>query len=233
MHGKLSHVEQSLVFKSYPGKRKIIFCTNTAETSLTIKEVKYVVDCGLAKDYRFIPSSGLNILKVNWISQSSANQRAGRAGRTAAGKCYRLYSESDFGVMEVHQEPEIRKVHLGTAVMRILALGVEDVQKFEFVDAPDPEAINIAVKNLEQLGAIEYKYNGFELTDTGRHLVKLGIEPRLGKITLDCFSYGLKKEGVVLAAVMANASSIFCRDALVTCASGEAEFIVKELLHVH
>ncbi|WVZ66724.1 hypothetical protein U9M48_015909 [Paspalum notatum var. saurae] len=211
LHGKLSSLEQNLVFKSYPGKRKIIFCTNIAETSLTIKEVKYVVDCGLAKEYKFVPSSGLNVLKVGWISQSSANQRAGRAGRTGAGKCYRLYSESDFGMMEVHQEPEIRKVHLGTAVLRILALGVRDVKKFEFVDAPDPEAINMAVSNLEQLGAIEYKHSGFELTDAGRLLVKLGIEPRLGKIMLDCFSYGLKKEGLVLAAVMANSSSIFCR----------------------
>ncbi|KAL5198889.1 hypothetical protein ABZP36_002401 [Zizania latifolia] len=211
MHGKLSHVEQSLVFKSYPGNRKIIFCTNIAETSLTIKDVKYVVDSGLAKESRFVPTSGLNVLKVNWISQSSANQRAGRAGRTGPGKCYRLYSESDFSMMEVHQEPEIRKVHLGTAALRILALGISDVQSFEFVDAPNPEAINMAVKNLEQLGAIKYECNGFELTDTGRHLVKLGIEPRLGKIMLDCFSFGLKKEGVVLAAVMANSSSIFCR----------------------
>jgi ATP-dependent RNA helicase DHX8/PRP22 len=211
MHGKLSRVEQSLVFKSYLGKRKIIFCTNIAETSLTIKEVKYVVDSGLAKECRFVPSSGLNVLKVNWISQSSANQRAGRAGRTGAGKCYRLYSESDFGMMQVHQEPEIRKVHLGTAVLRILALGVRDIQNFEFVDAPDPESINMAVKNLEQIGAIKYECNGFELTDTGRRLVKLGIEPRLGKIMLDCFCLGLNKEGVVLAAVMANSSSIFCR----------------------
>ncbi|VAI13723.1 unnamed protein product [Triticum turgidum subsp. durum] len=211
MHGKLSHVEQSRVFNSYPGKRKVIFCTNMAETSLTIKEVKYVVDPGLAKESRFVPSSGLNVLKVNWISQSSANQRAGRAGRTGAGKCYRLYSESHFRMMEVHQEPEIRKVHLGTAVLRILALGVRDAQNFEFVDAPNPEAINMALKNLEQLGAVKCKCNLFELTDTGRYLVKLGIEPRLGKIMLDCFDSGLRKEGVILAAVMANSSSIFCR----------------------
>ncbi|KAM0850437.1 hypothetical protein ACQ4PT_053082 [Festuca glaucescens] len=211
MHGKLSPVEQNRVFRSFPGKRKIIFCTNIAETSLTIKEVKYVVDSGLVKESRFVPTSGLNVLKVNWISQSSANQRAGRAGRTGAGKCYRLYSQSDFSMMEVHQEPEIRKVHLGTAVLRILALGVKDAQNFEFVDAPNPEAINIAVKNLEQLGAIKCKCNCFELTDVGRHLVKLGIEPRLGKIMLDCFGFGLRKEGVVLAAVMANSSSIFCR----------------------
>ena len=211
MHGKLSHVEQSRVFNRYPGKRKVIFCTNMAETSLTIKEVKYVVDPGLAKESRFVPSSGLNVLKVNWISQSSANQRAGWAGRTGAGKCYRLYSESHFRMMEVHQEPEIRKVHLGTAVLRLLALGVRDAQNFEFVDAPNPEAINMALKNLEQLGAVKCKCNLFELTDTGRYLVKLGIEPRLGKIMLDCFDSGLRKEGVILAAVMANSSSIFCR----------------------
>ncbi|KAF7063805.1 hypothetical protein CFC21_070289 [Triticum aestivum] len=211
MHGKLSHVEQSRVFNSYPGKRKVIFCTNMAETSLTIKEVKYVVDPGLAKESRFVPSSGLNVLKVNWISQSSASQRAGRAGRTGAGKCYRLYSESHFRMMEVHQEPEIRKVHLGTAVLRILALGVRDAQNFEFVDAPNPDAINMALKNLEQLGAVKCKCNLFELTDTGRYLVKLGIEPRLGKIMLDCFDSGLRREGVILAAVMANSSSIFCR----------------------
>ncbi|VAH73546.1 unnamed protein product [Triticum turgidum subsp. durum] len=211
MHGKLSPVEQSRVFKSYSGMRKIIFCTNIAETSLTIKEVKYVVDSGLVKDSRFVPSSGLNVLKVNWISQSSANQRAGRAGRTGVGKCYRLYSEADFSMMELHQEPEIQKVHLGTAVLRILALGVKDARNFEFVDAPNPEAINMAVKNLEQLGAVKCNCNCYELTDTGRHLVKLGIEPRLGKIMLDCFGFGLRKEGVVLAAVMANSSSIFCR----------------------
>uniref|UniRef100_A0A453E741 RNA helicase n=1 Tax=Aegilops tauschii subsp. strangulata TaxID=200361 RepID=A0A453E741_AEGTS len=211
MHGKLSPVEQSRVFESYSGMRKIIFCTNIAETSLTIKEVKYVVDSGLVKDSRFVPSSGLNVLKVNWISQSSANQRAGRAGRTGVGKCYRLYSEADFSMMELHQEPEIQKVHLGTAVLRILALGVKDAQNFEFVDAPNPEAINMAVKNLEQLGAVKCNCNCYELTDTGRHLVKLGIEPRLGKIMLDCFGFGLRKEGVVLAAVMANSSSIFCR----------------------
>ncbi|GJN33125.1 hypothetical protein PR202_gb21691 [Eleusine coracana subsp. coracana] len=195
---------------------KIVFTTDSCllhhcMSDTSQDEVKYVVDSGLAKECRFVPSSGLNVLKVNWISQSSANQRAGRAGRTGVGKCYRLYSESDFGMMQVHQEPEIRKVHLGTAVLRILALGVRNVQNFEFVDSPDPEAINMAVNNLEQIGAIEYNCNGFELTDTGRHLVKLGIEPRLGKIMLDCFSYGLNKEGVVLAAVMANSSSIFCR----------------------
>ncbi|OUZ99589.1 Helicase [Macleaya cordata] len=211
LHGKLSSEEQNRVFRNYPGERKIIFATNLAETSLTIPGVKYVVDSGMVKECRFEPSNGMNVLKVCRISQSSANQRAGRAGRTEPGKCYRLYSEFDFQSMPAHQEPEIRRVHLGVAVLRILALGVKDVQEFDFVDAPSPKAIDRAIKNLIQLGAISKKNGVFEFTDTGRYLVKLGIEPQLGKLILDSFDYRLKREGLVLAAVMANASSIFCR----------------------
>lgn len=211
MHGKLSYEEQSRVFQSYPGKRKVIFSTNVAETSLTIRGVKYVVDSGMAKDCRFEPSTGMNVLKVERISQSSANQRAGRAGRTESGKCYRLYAESEFQSMNMHQEPEIRKVHLGIAVLRILALGIKSVQDFEFVDAPDQSSIETAIHNLVQLGAVIFKNEVCELTKTGKMFVRLGIEPRLGKIVLDCYSFGLGKEGVVLAAVMTNSSSIFCR----------------------
>ncbi|XP_020575693.1 ATP-dependent RNA helicase DEAH11, chloroplastic-like [Phalaenopsis equestris] len=211
LHGKLSHEDQIRVFCNYPEKRKIIFSTNVAETSLTIQGIKYVVDSGMVKESRFEPSTGMNLLRVTWTSQSSANQRSGRAGRTEPGKCYRLYSKSDFQSMTVHQEPEIRKVHLGVALLRILILGVKNVQDFEFVDAPSPEAIDKAMQNLVQLGAVVCKNHFFELTSTGSTLVKLGIEPRLGKIILESFSCGLRKEGVVLAAVMANYSSIFCR----------------------
>ncbi|XP_010942622.2 ATP-dependent RNA helicase DEAH12, chloroplastic-like [Elaeis guineensis] len=211
MHGKLSCEEQNRVFQSYPGKRKIIFSTNVAETSLTIQDVKYVVDSGMVKESKFDASSGVNVLKVCRISQSSANQRAGRAGRTAPGRCYRVYSEHDFQSMQMHQEPEIRKVHLGIACLRILALGVKNVQDFEFIDAPSPKAIEVATQSLIQLGAIIHCKDAFELTETGHCLIKLGIEPRLGKIILDCVSCGLIKEGLVLAAVMTNASSIFCR----------------------
>lgn len=211
LHGKLSHEDQFRVFSNYPGKRKIIFSTNVAETSLTIHGIKYVVDSGMVKDSRFEPSTGMNLLKVTRISKSSANQRSGRAGRTESGRCYRLYSESDFQSMQLHQEPEIRKVHLGVALLRILELGMKNIKDFEFVDAPSSEAIDKAMQNLVQLGAVQSKNNFFELTSVGHKLVRLGIEPRLGKIILDSFYYGLKKEGLVLAAVMANCSSIFCR----------------------
>ncbi|GMP25974.1 hypothetical protein CsSME_00002606 [Camellia sinensis var. sinensis] len=211
LHGKLSYEDQRRVFLDYPGKRKVIFATNVAETSLTIPGVKYVVDSGMVKESRFEPGTGMNVLKVCRISQSSANQRAGRAGRTEPGRCYRLYSEYDFVLMPCHQEPEIRRVHLGVAVLRILALGMKDVQSFDFVDAPSVTAIDMAIRNLIQLGAVVLKNDVLELTKDGLKLVRLGIEPRLGKMILQCFDNQLGKEGVVLAAVMANANSIFCR----------------------
>ncbi|KAL1538654.1 RNA helicase [Salvia divinorum] len=211
LHGKLSYEDQHRVFLTYPGKRKVIFATNVAETSLTIPGVKYVVDSGMVKESMYEPATGMNILKVGRISQSSAKQRAGRAGRTEPGTCYRLYSEDDFESMLPHQEPEIRKVHLGVAILKIMALGVKDLQEFDFVDAPSASSIDIAVRNLIQLGAIVLKNDVYELTTEGQHIVKLGIEPRLGKIILQSFHHRLGKEGLVLAAVMANSSSIFCR----------------------
>ncbi|CAK8537397.1 unnamed protein product [Lathyrus sativus] len=130
LNGKLTSEEQFHVFQNYPGKSKVIFSTNLAETSITIPGVKYVIDSRLVKDYRFDPCTGMDVLKVCWISQSSANQRARRAGRTEPGRCYRMYSEADYHSMELNQEPEIRRVHLGVAVLKILALGGEECAGF-------------------------------------------------------------------------------------------------------
>ncbi|XP_068646559.1 ATP-dependent RNA helicase DEAH11, chloroplastic-like [Aristolochia californica] len=211
LHGKLSSEEQNKVFQNYPGKRKILFSTNLAETSLTIPEVKYVVDSGMVKESRFEPGSGMNLLRVCRISQSSANQRAGRAGRTAPGKCFRLYSELDFQSFSLHQEPEIHRVHLGVAILRIIAIGINTVQDFDFVDAPSQKSVELAIKNLILLGAIRLENNILELTFVGWKLVKMGINPQLGKLILNSFDHGLGREGIVLASVMANASGIFCR----------------------
>lgn len=211
MHGKLSYEDQARAICNYPGKRKVIFATNVAETSLTIPDVKYVIDSGMVKEKRFEPSTGMNVLKVDKISQSSANQRKGRAGRTGPGICYRLYSEDDFKNMKKHQEPEILKVHLGIAILRILALDMKNVQDFDFVDAPNQQAVEKAIQSLLRIGAIVSNPDGFVVTDTGQRILKLDIEPQLAKIVLDSFSCGLRKEGLVLAALMANASNIFCR----------------------
>ncbi|KAI3695771.1 hypothetical protein L1987_78771 [Smallanthus sonchifolius] len=211
LHGKLTHEEQYRVYLSYPDKRKVIFSTNLAETSLTIPGVKYVVDSGMVKENRFEPGTGMNVLRVCNVSQSSANQRAGRAGRTEPGKCYRIYGESEFRSMPCHQEPEIRRVNLGIAVLRILALGIHNIREFDFIDAPCNASIESAIKNLIQLGAVGLENGAHKLTKDGRMLVKLGIEPRLGKMILKCCENRLGREGLVLAAVMTNSSSIFCR----------------------
>ncbi|KMZ74084.1 putative ATP-dependent RNA helicase [Zostera marina] len=211
LYGKLSHADQRRIFQNYAGKRKIIFSTNIAETSLTIPGVKFVVDSGMVKESRFEPSNGMNVLRVCRVSKSSAQQRAGRAGRNEAGKCYRLYSESDFELMISYQEPEILKVHMGISVLKILSLGIKNLNDFELIDTPGLKSIDVAIQNLVRLGAISCKAGVLELTVTGRRMVKLGIEPRLGKIILECQRHNLIKEGIVLAAVMANSSSIFCR----------------------
>ncbi|KAJ0265970.1 ATP-dependent RNA helicase DEAH12 [Hirschfeldia incana] len=211
LHGKLSFEEQFRVFQNHPGRRKVIFATNIAETSLTIPGVRYVIDSGMVKESKYEARTGMSILKVCRVSKSSAQQRAGRAGRTEAGRCYRLYSKHEFGSMSLNQEPEIRRVHLGVALLRILALGVDNIADFDFVDAPDPAAVAMAVKNLVQLGAVVEKNGILKLTQEGHCLVKLGLEPKLGKLILGCFRHRMGKEGIVLAAVMANASSIFCR----------------------
>jgi ATP-dependent RNA helicase DHX8/PRP22 len=113
--------------------------------------------------------------------------------------------------MELNQDPEIRRVHLGVAVLKILALGVKNVQDFDFVDAPSPSSIERAIRNLIQLGAIKLNNNVHELTSEGRCLARMEIEPRLGKLILGCFQYALGREGIVLAVMMANARSVFCR----------------------
>ncbi|KAH0996124.1 hypothetical protein GBA52_019988 [Prunus armeniaca] len=211
LHGKQTFADQYNVFQNYPGRRKIIFSTNLAETSLTIPGVKYVIDSGMAKESKFEPASGMNVLRVCRISRSSANQRSGRAGRTEPGICYRLYSKNDFEAMPPCQEPEIRRVHLGVAVLKILALGIKNLKDFEFIDVPCSEAIDMAMRNLIQLGAVKQTDDVFELTKDGWFLVKLGVEPRLGKLILGCCNHSLRREGLVLASVMANSSSIFCR----------------------
>ncbi|KAH9304707.1 hypothetical protein KI387_009111, partial [Taxus chinensis] len=161
LHGKLSIEEQNSVFENAPlGKRKVIFATNIAETSLTIPGVKFVVDSGMVKESRFDPKTGINVLRVCRISQSAAAQRSGRAGRTRPGVCYRLYTEEEFNVMAPYRDPEILRVHVGIAILKLLALGIQDLKSFDFVQAPSQDAIDIA---------------------------------------------GLGREGLVLAAVMANA----------------------------
>ncbi|CAG2233111.1 DHX8 [Mytilus edulis] len=154
LHGRLQPIEQQKVFDPPPkGKRKIVFATNSAETSITIPGIKYVIDTGVAKEMQFDPKRNISALCVTTITKSSADQRKGRAGRTDAGKCFRLYSLDTYNDMARNSRPEILRVHLGHALLKLMELGVVPLD-FDFVQAPPREMMDAAMETLESVGAV-------------------------------------------------------------------------------
>ncbi len=206
LHGKLQPEDQQKVFKDYP-QRKIIFSTNVAETSITILGVKYIVDSGVVKELCFDAKKNMNSLEVRDISKSSAEQRKGRAGRTSAGKCYRLYSEDTYKNMSERMVPEILRVSLAGTVLKLHELGITDVLGFDFIEKPEEAALIYAVETLEFLGAV---CNG-RLTNIGRSMAALPVDPRLAKIILDGFVEKAGSEAIAMAAISSLASTIFFR----------------------
>ena len=207
LHGKLRQEEQRRVFNEETNKRKVIFATNCAETSITIPGIKYVVDTGLVKEMKFEPKRNKSSLEVTTTNKSSAEQRRGRAGRTQAGKCYRLYSEEDYETMEDGSRPEILRVHLGQAVLKLMELGIEDITKFDFVESPPLESIELALELLKSLGAIA---NG-KLTELGHRIAKVPVEPRLAKLVFNGIDQGISADAVALAAIATVSGSVFFR----------------------
>ena len=207
LHGKLQPEEQQKVFEMTPGKRKVVFSTNVAETSVTIPGIKYVIDTGLSKEMCYDSQKNMNSLEIRPISKSSANQRKGRAGRTSYGECYRLFSEDDYANMRDDSVPEILRITLAFAVIKLYEFGIEDIHSFEFVDAPNKKALNDAVENLKFLGAIK---NG-KLTELGRKMAVLPLEPNLSKILLDSIKEGVGAEGAAAVAISTLAGRVFFR----------------------
>ncbi|BFZ24718.1 hypothetical protein BsWGS_27757 [Bradybaena similaris] len=207
LHGQLPPDEQKQVFKQLPnGVRKIVFATNCAETSITIDGIKYVIDTGVAKEMRYDGKKNICTLGTFVISKSSADQRKGRAGRTASGKCYRLFSEEGYKNMEVSSQPEILRVPLGQSVLKLAELGV-DVKKYDFVQAPSAEAIESALSSLRDLGALSPE----GITDVGRWISKLPVSPKEGFLVYHGNQKGLLYDSVVLASLIANGSNLFYR----------------------
>ncbi|SPQ99592.1 unnamed protein product (mitochondrion) [Plasmodiophora brassicae] len=182
-----------------PGCRKILFSTNIGETSLTVDGVVYVVDIGLAKQKTFDPVTGIDSLDIVKISRVSATQRAGRAGRTQPGICYRLYSQEDLASFPTETLPEIQRCNLSHAVLLLKQIGVSDPTTFRFIDQPPREAIEAALVRLFLLGGLDADGR---LTDLGNDLARLPLEPSLAlllikSIELDCFP-----EMLTIAAMM-------------------------------
>uniref|UniRef100_M8BG75 RNA helicase n=1 Tax=Aegilops tauschii TaxID=37682 RepID=M8BG75_AEGTA len=184
---------QSKIFEPAPlGKRKVIVATNIAEASITIDGIYYVVDPGFAKLNVYNPKRGLDSLVITPISQASAKQRAGRAGRTGPGKCYRLYTESAYrNEMPATTIPEIQRINLGWTVLNMKAMGINELVSFDFMDPPAPQALISAMEQLYSLGALDEE--GL-LTKLGRKMAEFPQEPPLSKMLLASVDLGCSDE---------------------------------------
>ncbi|CAH2049462.1 unnamed protein product, partial [Iphiclides podalirius] len=179
LHSGLSLSEQDKVFDYPPeGVRKCIVSTNIAETSVTIDGIRFVVDSGKVKEMSYDSSTKMQRLKEFWISKASADQRKGRAGRTGPGVCYRIYSEQQYEDMEQFSAPEVSRVPLASLLLLMSSLGVSDVRRFPFLDSPPEEAVENALLELKQHGALS---SNEKLTPLGKALANLPVEVSLAK----------------------------------------------------
>lgn len=203
LYARLSHAEQHRVFQPHTGRR-IVLATNVAETSLTVPGIKYVIDPGFARISRYSHRTKVQRLPIEAISQASANQRKGRCGRTSDGICIRLYSEEDFEARPEFTDAEILRTNLASVILQMTAAGLGDIEKFPFIDPPDHRNIRDGVQLLQELGALDpsEKDARKRLTQTGRKLAQLPVDPRLARMVLEADKNGCVREVMVIAAAL-------------------------------
>ncbi|MBL4621176.1 MAG: ATP-dependent RNA helicase HrpA [Immundisolibacteraceae bacterium] len=201
LYSRLSQSEQDRIFKQRH-QRRLILSTNIAETSLTVPGIHYVIDAGLARISRYSARSKIQQLPIEKISQAAANQRTGRCGRIAPGSCVRLFSEEDFDNRPAQTEPEIVRTNLSTVILQMLNLKLGDPAEFPFIDPPQSRLINDGYQTLTEIGAIDADKT---LTEIGRHLAQLPLDPRLGRMLLAAKETGCLQETIVIT------SGLTCR----------------------
>lgn len=217
LHGSLSPAEQDKAVAP-ADRRKVIVATNVAETSITIEGVRHVIDSGLARIHRYDAARDINVLKVEPISRASADQRAGRAGRTAPGSCQRLWTQRDHARREAHTAPEVQRVELSAALLQLADIGVAS---FQWLDPPPEEAVNRATQLLQTLGAIEAN----QLTPRGRQMATFGEHPRLARMLLEAAERGCLKRAIHWAAILSERDN---RKALPNSESAQSDLEVIE-----
>ncbi|MBX9610473.1 MAG: ATP-dependent RNA helicase HrpA [Burkholderiales bacterium] len=198
LFARLSQAEQDRIFDGHTGRR-IILATNVAETSLTVPGIRYVIDAGTARVKRYSFRSKVEQLLVEPISQSSANQRAGRCGRVADGICIRLYDEKDFNGRPRFTDPEILRSSLAGVILRMKSLRLGVVEDFPFIEAPSGRAIADGYQLLSELGAVD---DANELTPLGQELARLPLDPRVGRMILEARSRNALDEVLVIASAL-------------------------------
>ncbi|GMH01388.1 hypothetical protein Nepgr_003227 [Nepenthes gracilis] len=201
---------QAKIFEPTPkGARKVVLATNIAETSLTIDGIKYVIDPGFCKLRSYNPRTGMESLLVTPISKASANQRAGRSGRTGPGKCFRLYTAYNYYQdLEDNTVPEIQRTNLANVVLNLKSLGIHDLLNFDFMDPPPSEALIKALELLYALGALN-KLG--ELTKVGRRMAEFPLDPMLSKMIVASDKYRCSEDIITIAAMLSVGNSVFYR----------------------
>jgi len=204
LHGELPPQEQDAAVARYD-KRKVVVATNVAETSLTIDGIRCVIDSGLARIPRYDPHRGINTLLIEKISRASADQRAGRAGRTAPGVCMRLWSREEHGHRLEQELPEVKRLDLAEVVLTLKAAGVVDLRKFRWLEAPEEKALEHAEELLEDLGAIAkvggQKLETSQITALGRKMLAFPLHPRYARMLLAAQDYGCVYAACLVAAL--------------------------------
>ena len=202
LYARLPTAEQHKVFVPNISRltRRVVLATNVAETSLTVPGIRYVIDPGTARISRYSRRTKVQRLPIEPISQASAAQRAGRSGRTAPGVCIRLYSEQDFDGRPRYTDPEILRTNLAAVILQMAALQLGDVADFPFIDPPDRRSINDGIAVLQELGAFD---DAGHITDLGRRLAQLPVDPRLGRMILEADTQGCLREVLIIAAALA------------------------------
>lgn len=220
---------QNRIFEPTPPKvRKVVLATNIAETSLTIENIVYVIDPGYVKENRYTPATNMESLVAVPISRASANQRAGRAGRTGPGKCFRLYTKWAFyNDLPESTTPEIQRTNLTSVVLLLKSLGINDLINFDFMDPPSPDML---IRSLEQLYALGALNDKGELTKVGRQMAEFPTDPMLAKTVLAADKEGCVEEVLSIIAMLGEASALFYRpkDKKLQADAARGRFTVKE-----
>lgn len=208
LYAGLSTEQQMYVFEPAPeNTRKVICATNIAEASVTIDGIVYVIDCGFVKLRAYNPTTGIETLATTPVSRASATQRAGRAGRTKPGKCYRLYTEDDFHSLEEATVPEIQRSNLAPMILQLKALGIDNIARFDFLTPPPAELIIRALELLFSLGALD---DYAKLTHPlGTRMAELALEPMLAKCLLSAPAFGCLSEMLTIAAMVSLQGNIW------------------------
>jgi ATP-dependent helicase HrpA len=208
LYGRLSSADQHRVFetKRSPGiRRRVVLATNVAETSLTVPGIKYVIDAGTARISRYSVRAKVQRLPIEAISQASANQRSGRAGRTSDGIAIRLYSEDDFDKRPAFTDPEILRTNLAAVILQMISIGLGDIAAFPFLQPPDSRGIQDGMDLLKELGAlnIDRTTGHIRISKVGRDLAALPLDPRFGRMLVEAKRNSVVRE---VAAIVAGLS---------------------------